>query len=145
MSDTEPVEAIPDTFWDGINQFNQGEFYACHDTLEAIWMVADAAEKPFYQGILQIAVGLYHLSNHNWRGAAILLGEGSRRLEPYEPSYHQLNLTTFLDDTADWLETIQKLGPDHVEAIATYLTDSPSPDIAPLLEQPLSIPQIKKV
>jgi hypothetical protein len=142
MSDTGSAEAIPETFWDGINQFNQGEFYRCHDTLEAIWMVADPPNKPFYQGILQIAVGFYHLGNHNWRGAAILLGEGSRRLEQYEPSYHQLNLTTFLDDTADWLEAVQQLGPDHVEAIASYLTDSPSPAIASLLEQPLSVPQI---
>jgi predicted metal-dependent hydrolase len=66
----------PPTFWQGIAQFNQGAFYDCHDTLEAVWMVAPTGEKPFYQGILQIAVGLYHLSNHNWRGAAILLGKG---------------------------------------------------------------------
>ena len=56
----------PEALWQGISQFNDGEFYACHDTLEAIWMEAQIPEKPFFQGILQLAVALYHLSNHNW-------------------------------------------------------------------------------
>jgi predicted metal-dependent hydrolase len=143
MADTGASEVIPDSFWDGIQQFNQGDFYRCHDTLEAIWMVAAPPDKPFYQGILQIAVGFYHLGNHNWRGAAILLGEGSRRLEPYEPSYHQLDVTTFLDETALWLETLQQLGPDQVAAIATQLTSAEVPVTLPALAS-LSVPKISK-
>lgn len=104
-------------------------------------MVAAPPEKPFYQGILQIAVGFYHLSNHNWRGAAILLGEGSRRLEAYEPSYHKLNVTTFLDETGDWLETIQQLGPEHVQEIAAQLLP-PSVAVA-FPRQQLPVPHIK--
>ena len=65
-------EEMPSEFWEGIEQFNHQEFYACHDTLEALWMEADEPEKKFYQGILQIAVALYHLGNLNWRGAVIL-------------------------------------------------------------------------
>ncbi|NEQ23504.1 MAG: DUF309 domain-containing protein, partial [Microcoleus sp. SIO2G3] len=30
----------PEEFWQGVEQFNQQEFYACHDTLEALWMEA---------------------------------------------------------------------------------------------------------
>jgi predicted metal-dependent hydrolase len=67
---------------EGIALFNRGEYYACHDALEAIWMVAPTAEKPFYQGILQIAVGLYHLGNHNWRGAMTLWARGSTACAP---------------------------------------------------------------
>jgi len=73
------------TLTQGITQFNQQDFYGCHDTLEAIWLEAIAPEKNFYQGILQIAVGCYHLGNDNWRGAVILLGEGIRRLADYSP------------------------------------------------------------
>ncbi len=105
----------------GINQFNQGDYYACHDTLEAIWMTAAMPEKPFFQGILQLAVGLYHLGNSNWRGAAILLGEGIRRLEPFEPSYANVDVTTLLDCADDWLATIQQLGPEQIELLKTAL------------------------
>ncbi len=107
--------------WQGIHQFNHGEFYSCHDTLEAIWMVAPIPEKPFFQGILQLAVALHHLSNHNWRGAAILLGEGMRRLEPFEPSYHEVNISDLLDRADIWLEKLQQLGPEQVSLMADAL------------------------
>ena len=48
-------------FSQGIEQFNRREFYPCHDTLEAIWMDSIEPDKTFYQGILQIAVGCYHI------------------------------------------------------------------------------------
>lgn len=105
----------------GIAQFNQGEFYACHDTLEAIWMEAPIHEKPFFQGILQLAVALYHLKNKNWQGAAILLGEGIRRLEPFEPHYQDIDITRLLDCASVWLETLQQLGADQVTLVADAL------------------------
>ncbi|MGF1460292.1 MAG: DUF309 domain-containing protein [Leptolyngbyaceae cyanobacterium] len=116
----------------GIQQFNQGEYYACHDTLEAVWMTAPIAEKPFFQGILQLAVALYHLSNHNWRGTAILLGEGIQRLEPFEPSYHTVDVSALLDCADVWLTTVQQFGPDQTELLAAALTQVqsgyPGPD-----------------
>jgi hypothetical protein len=135
----------PPTFWQGIAQFNQGAFYDCHDTLEAVWMVAPTGEKPFYQGILQIAVGLYHLSNHNWRGAAILLGEGSRRLEAYESEFHRVNVSDLLDRADLWLQTLHDLGPDQVVPVAAaLLPDVSNPAVQPLaLEISLPCPQIQ--
>ena len=120
MTATTP-SPLPD-LWQGLNQFNHGEFYNCHDTLEAIWMEAPIPEKPFFQGILQLAVALHHLGNHNWRGAAILLGEGMRRLEPFEPSYHEVNVSDLLDCASLWLEMLQQLGPDQVALMADALT-----------------------
>ena len=55
----------PQAFWQGVEEFNQQQFYACHDTLEAIWIEAPESDKRFYQGVLQVAVGCYHLSNNN--------------------------------------------------------------------------------
>jgi uncharacterized protein len=70
-----------------IDQFNQGDFYGCHDALEALWVEAPVDEKKFYQGLLQISVACYHLGNSNWRGATVLLGEGRFRLQAYEPRF----------------------------------------------------------
>ncbi|MFN5514856.1 MAG: DUF309 domain-containing protein [Cyanobacteriota bacterium] len=91
----------------GIAEFNRGDFYACHDTLEAIWMQAPPGEKNFYQGILQIAVGFYHLQNGNQRGAAILLGEGIRRLGAFLPHHRGLALTPLVEASYRLLETLQ--------------------------------------
>lgn len=90
-------EESPPEFWQGVEQFNQQQFYACHDTLEALWMEAVEPQRSFYQGILQIAVALYHLGNQNFRGAVILLGEGMNRLRHYQPSFAGINVTQLLD------------------------------------------------
>jgi predicted metal-dependent hydrolase len=108
----------------GIQQFNQADYYACHDTLEAIWMEAEVPEKAFFQGILQLAVALYHLGNHNWQGTAILLGEGIRRLEPFEPKYRGVDVTPLLDCASAWLEAVQQLGAEQVVRLAEALQQS---------------------
>ena len=98
---------FPAEFWQGVGQFNAGEFYACHDTLEAIWIEAPEADKKFYQGILQIAVALYHLGNQNLRGAVILLGEGSNRLRGYPGDYAQLDVSDFIQQAIALLTDLQ--------------------------------------
>ncbi|MFE1744016.1 DUF309 domain-containing protein [Coleofasciculus sp. H7-2] len=108
------TEETPSEFWQGIEEFNQREFYACHDTLEALWMEASEPEKRFYQGVLQIAVGCYHLGNLNWRGAVILLGEGIRRLEAYEPAYSGIDVTELREQSAELLMVLQQAGAENV-------------------------------
>ncbi len=98
----------------GVEQFNQKDFYACHDTLEALWMEAEDSDRNFYQGILQIAVSLYHLSNSNWRGAVILLGEGISRLRNYEPAYFGIDVEKLIDESAELLHNLQQTGPENV-------------------------------
>ncbi|MDJ0706197.1 MAG: DUF309 domain-containing protein [Leptolyngbyaceae cyanobacterium MO_188.B28] len=135
----------PSAFWLGVEQFNQGEFYACHDTLEAIWMEADTPDKAFFQGILQIAVALYHLENKNWQGAAILLGEGSNRLDQYSPEFGGINVLDLLDRTVDWLTALQKVGPERVEELAKIIIKADSSISLTGLETPLPRPKILKL
>jgi uncharacterized protein len=129
------METIPDEFWDGIEQFNQGEYYACHDTLEAIWIEAPTSDKNFYQGILQIAVALYHLGNGNWRGCVILMGEGLNRLQKYESDYGGIDVDQFAFDTADLLLEVQNIGSDR----ARQITFQPTSDPDLIFLQPLII------
>lgn len=107
-------ETIPQEFWQSIEQFNSGQFYACHDTLEALWIEASEPEKTFYQGILQIAVALYHLENRNWRGAVILLGEGINRLRRYPSNYYGIDVDELLSQSAALLTTLQQIGSDRI-------------------------------
>ena len=101
-------ETIPQEFWQGVELFNTGQFYACHDTLEALWMESTEPDKSFYQGILQIAVALYHLGNANVRGAIILLGEGSNRLARYPAVYSQIDVDELLEQSIALLKALQQ-------------------------------------
>ena len=105
---------VPEEFWQGVEQFNQGQFYACHDTLEALWIEASEPQKTFYQGILQIAVAFYHLGNSNWRGTVILLGEGINRLQRYPPTYAEIDLDELLASSAALLTALQQAGPEKI-------------------------------
>jgi len=82
-----------------IAQFNQGEFYQCHDSLEALWMEAQDPQRRFYQGLLQVAVAYYHWNHGNCRGSAILLGEGL------------LKLRSFADCQEIWQDLVLDLDP----------------------------------
>ena len=111
----------PESFSQGIQQFNQRQFYECHDTLEAIWIEAPEMDKRFYQGILQVAVACHHLSNQNLRGAMILLGEGIRRLSDYQPDYQNIDVTMLLEDSMSLLQTLQQIDPDRIDDLIQQL------------------------
>lgn len=84
-------------------------------------MEAATLDKPFYQGILQIAVGLYHLGNHNWQGASILLGEGVNRLRPFEPDYKGIAVAPLVDCGWAWLTVLQQVGASQVGLVAAVV------------------------
>ncbi|ERM99041.1 hypothetical protein AMTR_s00101p00069530 [Amborella trichopoda] len=60
--------------------FNSRDYYQCHDILEAIWNRVEEPQRTIVHGLLQCAVGLYHLANQNHRGAMMELGEGRCKL-----------------------------------------------------------------
>lgn len=121
---------MPSTsFWQGIAQFNEQQFYACHDTFEELWMQAEVLDRNFYQGLLQIAVGCYHLSNSNWRGAVILLGEGMGRLEEYEPIYSEINVTELIEQSRNLLDSLQEIGQDNLDTWVEHLQQTSLPKI----------------
>ncbi|BAZ41794.1 hypothetical protein NIES4101_77620 [Calothrix sp. NIES-4101] len=105
---------MPPEFWQGVEQFNTGQFYACHDTLEALWIEALEPEKTLYQGILQVAVALYHLGNSNLRGATILLGEGCNRLRRYPSVFAGIDIDEFLDQSIALLKVLQYSQPESI-------------------------------
>lgn len=126
-----------EAFWQGVSQFNNGEYYACHDTLEALWMDSIEPEKTFYQGILQIAVALYHLGNQNWRGAVTLLGEGINRLRYYQPDYAEIDVDRLIADSWQLLNAVQQFSAVDLSEFVENLKLNQN--------QTLSLPKIVKL
>jgi uncharacterized protein len=108
------TENLRSEWLQGITEFNAGEYYACHDTLEALWMDSIDPDKKFYQGVLQIAVACYHLHNRNWRGAVTLLGEGIGRLPYYQPVYAGVDVARLIGDSSNLLKILQSIGIDGI-------------------------------
>ncbi|BDI33172.1 hypothetical protein CCAX7_52230 [Capsulimonas corticalis] len=75
-------EHLPASFYTGLEEINTRQYYQCHETLEALWLADKGSVRQLYQGVLQIAVGCFHLlERQNWRGAVNKLDAGARRLE----------------------------------------------------------------
>jgi predicted metal-dependent hydrolase len=82
----------------GIEEFNRQEYFASHETWEALWRKESGPERGFYQGLIQAAVALHHLRRGNLRGAQTLLGRSRRNLDPYRPVHLGLDVAAFLAD-----------------------------------------------
>lgn len=79
-----------------VAQFNRADYYDCHDTLEALWRDERTTLRDLYKGILQIAVGLYHETRGNRRGALRLLESGAALCDPFAPVCQGLDVASLL-------------------------------------------------
>lgn len=127
----------------GIQQFNSREFYQCHDTLEEIWIEAPEMDKRFYQGVLQVAVACHHLSNHNQRGAIILLGEAIRRLNDYQPDYYGVDVSELMTQSINLLQALQLLEEAKLEQFVQEIFTKGKTNIS--TEESVSLPEIALV
>lgn len=96
----------------GIDLFNAGEWYACHDCFEELWHETQGPMRPVLQGILQIAVAQLHRQRDNHRGAMILMGEGVGRLRRCDDAALGLDLAQLRACAASHLEALQGQSPD---------------------------------
>src|SRR5438445_1816411 len=80
-----------------IAQFQRGEYFECHETLEPLWREARGEARVVYQGIIQAAVALHHAERGNRRGALTMTAKALPKLEPYTPSWRGIDVTQFIE------------------------------------------------
>ncbi len=76
----------------GLEEFNAGLYFECHETLELLWRARPGPERWLYQGILQVGIGLHHLRRRNGHGAVALLERGLRLLLAYPDRCQGVNV-----------------------------------------------------
>src|SRR5271156_2938296 len=85
---------------DGIELFNAGRFFDCHEVWEEVWKRASGAEKLFYQGMIQAAVAILHAQRGNPRSARSTWDKARAKLEPW-PAEHMGIALAELRDAVD--------------------------------------------
>jgi len=99
----------------GLDCFNQRKFFECHEVLEEIWLEETEEEKPFYQGIIQVAAAFHHYLNSNLTGTLSLLRQGAEKLRRCPPDSNGLDLGGFLATLNPWLDHLaSSLPTDHL-------------------------------
>ena len=92
--ETPPAE-YDERYLRGVALFNAGEYFDAHEVWEDLWRDCPAADRRFYQSLIQAAVALYHWGNGNRPGAARLCHSGRRYMEPYRPAHLGLDVDGF--------------------------------------------------
>jgi predicted metal-dependent hydrolase len=87
----------------GINLFNTGHFFECHDVLEDLWHGTRGTDRLFLQGLIQLAVGMYHFENRNWKGANSQLKKSAVKLEQYLPHHCGIDVRRLLTEFQPWI------------------------------------------
>ncbi len=92
--------------------FNQHLFFEVHEVLEPQWMKEQDEVKSFLQGLIQIAVALYHLGRGNLAGTRSLLHEGLIKIAPHSPAYLGVELQDFIAGLEGCRQIISGLSPE---------------------------------
>jgi predicted metal-dependent hydrolase len=91
----------------GIDLFNRGEFFECHEVLEEVWTPERGPRRLFLQAVIHLAVGFHHLRSGNPPGAIGQLRKGLRKLAGYQPEYEGIDTGLLYRQALHVLERIQ--------------------------------------
>ena len=91
----------------GIEQFNQGLYFECHETLEEIWLEDHGEDRLFYQGLIQVAAGYFKWEQGVLIGALKLWRAGLEKLEPYPAVHLGVDLLSFVQAVKSNLKTVE--------------------------------------
>ena len=83
-------------FQEGIELFNRGRFFDCHEALEEVWLEFSGGRKKFLQGLIQLTVAFHHLRNGNRVGAGRLLAAAIEKLALDSPERALIDVNALL-------------------------------------------------
>jgi predicted metal-dependent hydrolase len=109
-------EPAPPELHKAIEEFNAGEFFEQHETLELVWRATPGEIRHLYEGILQVGVGMHHLlANRNFHGAAVKLDHGIRLLGAFPPVCHGVDVERLRRDARRARLHLLRLGPTRLD------------------------------
>lgn len=110
-------ESPPGRLLLAIRQFNAGQWYECHETLEDLWIGEEGEAREFFQGTLQIAVALHHWRNGNFGGAVSLLHGGAERLGHVSDSCMWVDVFRLIADANRMREALEGVGRERMHEV----------------------------
>ena len=107
-------ESPPPLLVRGVEQFNRGEFFAQHETIEDLWNRERRPIRRLYQGILQVGVAMYQIQRCNHHGAVYMLTRGPNYPRPFAPVCQEVDVGRLLVQATRILSMVEELGPDRL-------------------------------
>jgi predicted metal-dependent hydrolase len=106
------AEPLSELAAEGIQRFNAGQYYSCHDYLEAAWVQDQGPGRDLYRGILQVAIAYYQIERGNYRGAIKMLLRVRQWLEPLPAVCRGVNVARLRENAERLYNALIESGPD---------------------------------
>ncbi len=107
-------EPLPEGALRGIEEFNTGQYFEQHETLERVWRAETRPVRDLYRGILQIGVALLQIERGNAPGALKVFERAFRWLEPFRPTCQGVDVERLLREARAIYNEVTRLGPDRI-------------------------------
>jgi uncharacterized protein len=83
------------------------DYFECHEVMEELWL--EEGRDPLYQGLLQVAVGLYHYRNGNLGGAVKLFTAAVEKLEGFPAETLGIDLGKLVEESKLYLSKLKRV------------------------------------
>jgi predicted metal-dependent hydrolase len=99
----------------GLELFNRGEYFEAHEALETAWREETGQVRELYRGILQVAVGYFHIQRGNYRGAMKMFFRARNWLSPFPDQCRGIQLGSLRQEAQAVEDALQRLGPGRIQ------------------------------
>ena len=103
----------------GIEQFNQGQYFEAHELLETAWMEDPSVGRNLYRAILQVAVAYYQIQNDNYPGAVKMFLRLRGWINSLPRVCKNVDVEKLRQDAFKVYEQVLALGPKHLTDFET--------------------------
>lgn len=107
----------PEQLLAAIDEFNRGQWFECHETLEDLWVGESGLVRDLYQGLLQVAVALHHWQEGNFPGAILLLQKSVKLLGHVATVCQHVDVAGLIRETDLFRQSLENLGPERMEKL----------------------------
>jgi uncharacterized protein len=107
-------EPLPESVLRGFEEFNAGQYFEQHETLELAWRAEMRPIRDLYRGILQIGVACLQIERGNAAGALKMIDRATRWLQPFRPMCQSVDVDRLLADAEQLRNEINRLGLHHL-------------------------------
>lgn len=107
-------EALSEEAIRGLEEFNRGEYFEAHESLEEAWMGDPTPGRELYRAILQVAVAYFQIKRGNYKGAAKMFLRLRQWIEPLPDECRGVDIAQLRYSAANVHQALLALGPERI-------------------------------
>ena len=108
------AETLPALAIQGFEEFNDHDFFECHESLEAAWKADSGPARDLYRVVLQVGLAYYQIERSNFSGAQKMFLRTQQWFLKLPDHCRGVDLGQLRSDAAAARAHLEQLGPDRI-------------------------------